>query len=132
MNANPAVIQQGAVGQNGNDVVLYDLAVVYELAGWGIAQACFLDMKAPGSDSGRDEKITGKMSPGGDLGRFACACLHVEDYHSCSLGLRVYVALSGLDSFIQVPTLTASRSLAFRVGSIISRHLALGPSRGRN
>ena len=88
MDTDPAVIQQGAVGQNGKDVVLYkdvilyDLAVVYELAGWSISQASSLDMKAPGSDSGRDEKITGEMSPRSDLGRFACACLHVEDYHS--------------------------------------------------
>lgn len=47
MNTDPAVIQQSAVGQNGKDVVLYDLAVVYELAGWGIAQGRLFEYESP-------------------------------------------------------------------------------------
>ena len=82
MDADPAVIQQSAVGQNGKDVVLDDLAVIYEFACGRTSQARLLNMKAPGSDGSSDEKITGEMSPGSDLGRFAGGCLHVEDYHS--------------------------------------------------
>src|SRR5438445_9034315 len=82
MDTDPAVIQQGTVGQNGKDVVLYDLAVIDELAGRRTSQARLLNMKAPGSDGSSDEKITGEMSPRSDLGRFAGGCLHVEEYHS--------------------------------------------------
>jgi len=81
-DTDPAVIQQSAVSQNGKDVVLYNLAVIYELAARRTSQASFLNMKASGGDGCSDEKITGEMSPGSDLGRFAGACLHVEEYHS--------------------------------------------------
>jgi hypothetical protein len=79
MDTHPAVIQQGTVRQNAHQIGLDYLAVIHELAGWSISQAGFLNMKAPGSDSCRDEKITGEMSPRSNLGRFACACLHGKD-----------------------------------------------------
>ena len=57
MNPDPAVIQQGAVRQNTNHVIFHHLAVIYELSGRRIAQASSLNMKSPGGDSCRDEKI---------------------------------------------------------------------------
>ena len=59
----------------------YDLAVIDEFAARRTSQSRLLNVKAPGSDGSSDEKITGEMSPGSDLGGLAGACLHVEEYH---------------------------------------------------